>query len=46
MNKGFYVWVLGVPLARVGCLGKKDGGLSGGTDVANVDKSVRRKRDF
>lgn len=46
MNKGFYVSVLALALATVACNGKKDGALSGGIDVANLDKTVSPKTDF
>lgn len=46
MNKGFYVSVLVLALATVACNGKKDGALSGGIDVANLDKTVSPKTDF
>lgn len=46
MNKGFYVSVLALALATVACNGKKEGALSGGIDVANLDKTVSPKTDF
>lgn len=46
MNKGFYVSVLALALVTVACNGKKDGALSGGIDVANLDKTVSPKTDF
>lgn len=46
MNKGFYVSVLALALATVACNGKKDGALSGGIDVANLDKTISPKTDF
>lgn len=46
MNKGFYVSVLALALATAACNGKKDGALSGGIDVANLDKTVSPKTDF
>ena len=46
MNKGFYVSVLALALATVACNGKKDGALSGGIDVANLDKTVSPNTDF
>lgn len=46
MNKGFYVSVLALALATVACNGKKEGALSGGIDVANLDKTVSPTTDF
>lgn len=46
MNTRFYLPVLALALATVACNGKKENALSGGIDMANLDKTVAPNTDF
>lgn len=46
MNTRFYLPILALAFATIACNNKKDNALTGGIDVANLDKTVAPNADF